>query len=346
MGFFIDEARIQAMAGNGGNGCVSFRREKYVPKGGPDGGNGGSGGDIVLIARQNVQTLANLKGQYRYKAGRGQHGQGKNKTGYGGEDLIIEVPVGTIIKDEDTGIILGDMVSPDQRLIIAHGGKGGRGNASFKTSTNQVPREASPGQEGQVRNLILELKVLADVGLVGFPNAGKSTLLTSLSNANPEIGAYPFTTLTPQLGVVPINEWEHFVMADIPGIISGAHEGKGLGLRFLRHIERTKVLLFLLDIFDEDLAKTFEILRNELASYKTGLENKRFLVALNKVDSYTPEQVEETRIEFLRKTGVPEEKVFCISGLKKEGLDKVKSTLADILEQEGKAEEEPENLPG
>lgn len=328
MAFFIDEARIRAIGGNGGNGCISFRREKYVAMGGPNGGNGGNGGQVIFRVTDNIFTLANLKGKYLYRADKGRHGEGKDKTGACGEDLIIEVPKGTLIKDEDTKQVLCDLVESGQEYIAARGGRGGRGNASYKTSVNQAPRMAEEGEEGQIRNLVVELKVLADVGLVGFPNAGKSTLITSLSNAHPEIGAYPFTTLTPHLGVVKISGWEQFIMADIPGIIEGAHEGKGLGLRFLKHIERNKVLLYVVDIYEDEIGSTFNILKNELASYKEGeLLKKPFLVVVNKIDVYPEEMLEEHLTEFLAATGLRKEEVFFISGLKKQGLKELREEL-------------------
>ena len=342
MAHFIDEARIQAVGGPGGNGCVAFRREKYVDKGGPNGGDGGNGGSVIIQAKANVQTLMNMRGKYRFTAKKGQHGQGKNRTGAGGDDLIIEVPIGTIIKDEDTELILGDLTHKDQKLIVARGGRGGRGNTGFKTSTNQVPRIAEDGEPGQVKNLKLELKIMADVGLVGYPNAGKSTLITHISNAHPEIGAYPFTTLTPQLGVVKISDFEFFVMADIPGIIEGAHEGKGVGLRFLRHIERTRLLLFVIDVFDENIGHTFEILQNELESFSETLMNKPFFVAINKIDTCDEAWLEEKKNEFFEKHKIDKEKVFFISGLKEINLERLKEKLYETVIENPREENEEE----
>jgi len=331
MSYFIDEARLQVIAGTGGNGAVSFRREKFVPNGGPDGGNGGKGGDVIFVAKNNINTLSNVRMHYRYKAQDGENGASRNKTGHNGKDMLLEVPMGTIIKDEETGNILGDLNHANQQLVVARGGKGGAGNTVFKSSTNQAPTKAKKGQEGQIKNLILELKIMADVGLVGFPNAGKSTLISKVSNAEPEIAPYPFTTLTPHLGVVNISEWQSFVMADIPGIIEGAHEGKGLGYRFLRHIERTKVLLFLIDIFDENPVETFKILKKELKNFNPDLIHKEFLVAVNKIDSYPEEELSHFQTEFLKKTRIPKKKFFLISGLKKTGLTALKESIYHLV---------------
>ncbi len=328
---FIDEATIQAIGGIGGNGCMSFRREKYEAMGGPNGGNGGNGGDVYLIAKKNMQTLSNLRGKYRYKAKKGAHGSSNNKTGFCGENYEIEVPIGTLVYDIDSEQLLGDLISENQKLIIARGGKGGRGNASYQTSVNQAPRRFEEGKEGQIKNIRLELKVLADVGLVGFPNAGKSTLISHLSNAKPEIASYPFSTLTPQLGVVHIKKWESFIMADIPGIISGAHEGKGLGLRFLKHIERTKVLVFLIDVFDENINKTFNVLRSELSSFNKKLLAKPFVVVLNKIDSLLEEDIPDIKQDFLSSSQLAEENLFFISALKKIGLDELKTKVFELI---------------
>ncbi len=245
---FIDQARILVKAGSGGNGACSFRREKYVPHGGPDGGDGGHGGHVVFQASTRISTLIDFRYLRHYEAASGHYGQGGNRSGLKGTDVILPVPVGTVVKDEDSGTILADLTNDQQSVIIAHGGKGGRGNARFATSTNQAPRQCETGTPGEERSLLLELKLLADVGLVGFPNAGKSTLISSISSAHPEIASYPFTTLRPHLGVVSVSEDQSFVVADIPGLIEGAHEGKGLGFQFLRHIQRTAFLLFLVDI--------------------------------------------------------------------------------------------------
>ncbi|HOJ50857.1 MAG TPA: GTPase ObgE [Spirochaetota bacterium] len=324
----IDEARITVVAGNGGNGCVSFRREKYIPRGGPDGGDGGEGGSVYIESDSRIKTLSRLNGR-TFRASKGEHGKGNNRHGKNGESIVIKVPVGTIIRDEDTGQIIADLKKDCEKVLVARGGKGGKGNASFKTSTNRAPRYAQKGKDGQIRHIKLELKIIADVGIVGFPNAGKSTLISSISNSRPKIAPYPFTTITPNLGIVDIDEINHFVIVDIPGIIEGASKGKGLGLRFLKHIERTKILLFLLDINDEPLKK-FKILRRELKNYNEKLIKKKYILCLNKIDSLPEEEVNSTKETFIRK-GIKEEKIFTISALKKLGLDNVKYKLFEIL---------------
>lgn len=284
---FIDYAKIFIKAGDGGRGCISFRREKYVPKGGPDGGDGGRGGDVVIKATNNLHTLLDFRYKKIYKARRGSHGKGSNQKGRDGDDLIIPVPTGTIVKDADTQEVLADLTEDGQSLIVAKGGKGGLGNAHFATPTRQAPRFALPEEKGQERNLILELKLLADVGLVGLPNAGKSTLISMLSTAKPKIADYPFTTLVPNLGVVKLKDFLSFVVADIPGLIEGAHRGVGLGIEFLRHIERTKIILHLVDISDvlfSDPIKDFENIRNELIIYNPSLGQKKFCVVGTKSD--------------------------------------------------------------
>lgn len=281
---FIDYAKIHVKAGDGGNGCVSFRREKFVPRGGPDGGDGGNGGDVVVRADQNVSTLLDLRLRQHYKAGRGEHGQGKKKHGRRGERREIRVPLGTVVRDAETGEVLADLTTGSQQEMVAQGGRGGRGNAQFATPTHRAPRYAEKGRSGEERRLILELKLIADVGLIGFPNAGKSTLISSVSAAHPKIADYPFTTLEPVLGIVRFGDFDSFVMADIPGLIEGAHRGKGLGDRFLRHVERTKVLLFLIDSTSEHPAEDLTILREELRQFNPGLVHKPWLVALTKAD--------------------------------------------------------------
>lgn len=285
-GMFIDEAEIQVIAGDGGNGCVSFRREKYVPHGGPDGGNGGDGGSVHFVAVEGLDTLLDFKGRHHWRADRGQHGQGKNMHGRKGQDLVIRVPPGTLIHDRDSGILLKDLIEIDQPVCVAEGGRGGAGNKVFATPTNQAPREAQKGGTGQTRWLKLQLKLIADVGLVGLPNAGKSTLLSRLSRARPKIADYPFTTLEPQLGIVEMAGFRRFVMADIPGLIEGAHEGKGLGDAFLRHIERTRVLVHLLDICPPEgsAVENYHVIRGELAKYSATLADKPELIIANKMD--------------------------------------------------------------
>nr|WP_290667984.1 GTPase ObgE [Ardenticatena sp.] len=284
-GGFFDEARIYVEGGRGGNGVVAFRREKFVPKGGPAGGSGGRGGHVYLRVDPQKSTLRSLHQQTHYRAGRGQHGSGNNKTGASGEDIYIDVPPGTVVRDAETGEVLGDLTEPGQTLLVARGGRGGRGNAAFKSSTNQAPRIAEKGEPGEARWLILELKLLADVGLVGKPNAGKSTLLSVISRARPKIADYPFTTLEPNLGVVDLgDEYEPFVVADIPGLIEGAHEGRGLGDQFLRHIERTRLLVHLLDGLSPDPLADFDAIDAELAAYDERLAERPQIVVLTKMD--------------------------------------------------------------
>lgn len=280
----IDSAKIYIKAGDGGSGCVAFRREKYVPKGGPSGGDGGQGGDVILVADKHIHTLLDYKYQTRYEAERGQHGQGDNKTGKNGKSITIKLPVGTVVKDEDSGEVLVDLVKHGQRFVAALGGRGGRGNARFATPTNRAPRTWETGGEGQERNLSLELKLLADVGLVGFPNAGKSTLLSRISAARPKIADYPFTTLQPNLGIVRAKSGDSFVVADIPGLIEGAHEGKGLGDQFLKHVERSKVLAILIESVSEKARDDYDVLINELESYSRELAKKPRILVYTKID--------------------------------------------------------------
>jgi GTPase len=281
---FIDFAEIDIEAGNGGKGAVTFRREKYVPKGGPSGGNGGKGGNVIITAHHNLSTLLDFRYKRIYKAGNGEPGGNSLKDGKNGEDVYIKVPVGTIIKDSGTGEVLYDLDEDGKEVVIAKGGKGGRGNSNFATATNQAPRYAEPGLEGESIKIVLELKLIADVGLVGFPNAGKSTLISVISAARPKIADYPFTTLEPNLGIVKYRDYQSFTVADIPGIIEGAHQGKGLGHQFLRHIERTRILLFLIDITSEDYQKEYNILLNELKSYSSELVKKRKIISISKAD--------------------------------------------------------------
>ncbi len=285
---FIDEVNIRVKAGDGGNGCLAFRREKYVPKGGPSGGDGGRGGDVVLVASQHYNTLLHLRFNPEHRAERGRHGEGSNKTGRNGAAAEVPVPVGTIVYDSETGELIHDFTRPGERFVVALGGRGGRGNARFATSTHQTPTEHEPGFPGEERRLRLELKLLADAGLVGFPNAGKSTLISRISAARPKIAAYPFTTLEPCLGVVHLEDERTFVVADIPGLIEGAHQGHGLGTRFLRHIERTRLLLHLVDVSEaggRDPAKDFDVIMAELASFSHELAAKPMLVVATKMDA-------------------------------------------------------------
>lgn len=281
---FIDYVEIEVTSGRGGDGSVSFRREKYVPKGGPDGGDGGRGGDIIAVADQNINTLLDYRYKRSYKADSGQPGSGGLKSGRDGESIILRVPVGTIIKDLATDEIVADLDASDAQIVLAGGGRGGKGNNHFKSSTNQTPRFAKPGYAGENRRLSLELKLLADVGLVGYPNAGKSTLLARVTAAKPKIADYPFTTLIPNLGIVRMGDFRSFVMADIPGIIQGASEGKGLGVQFLRHIQRTAVLLFLIDGSLPDIKGTYDKLYHELAEYDPDLVKRQIVKVINKTD--------------------------------------------------------------
>jgi GTP-binding protein len=284
---FVDEAIITVQSGNGGNGCVSFRREKFVPRGGPDGGDGGKGGDVILKASGRLRTLHHFRYRNLFRASRGAHGKGKNKTGRRGRDLVVEVPPGTLVTDAETGQLIRDLTQPGESVTVARGGRGGWGNVHFKTSTRQAPRFAHPGEAGTQRKLKLDLKLLADVGIIGLPNAGKSTLIAYLSSAKPKIADYPFTTLTPNLGVVQPAGGEPFVVADIPGMIAGAHQGAGLGLRFLRHVERTRFLVHLIDaaaIDSSDPLNGYRAINRELALYSRKLAAKAQIVVLNKLD--------------------------------------------------------------
>ena len=292
---FIDTASIAVKAGDGGAGHVSFRREKYVPKGGPDGGNGGAGGSVIVEADQQLGTLLDFTYKRRYEAQDGERGGKSNCTGRSGNDIVIRVPVGTIIRDRDTEEVVADMTVHGERVVVAHGGMGGRGNSEFVTSVNQAPRNADPGTPGEECQLDLELKLLADVGLVGFPNAGKSTLISSISAARPKIADYPFTTLVPNLGMVRAGQYRSFTVADIPGLIEGAHQGKGLGLQFLRHIERTAVLVFLIDIQSDDPEHELSVLRRELGLYSPQLLDKPWLVCLSKADVAPDDLLDEFR---------------------------------------------------
>jgi GTP-binding protein len=283
---FIDELDIIVIAGDGGDGCVAFRREKYVSRGGPAGGDGGHGGSVYLQADESLNTLQHLAGHHHWKAERGHHGQGKDCHGRKGEDIIVRVPPGTIIRDADYDLLLRDLTAPGEKVCVAEGGRGGRGNSRFATATHQTPREAEPGQPGQRRKLHLELKLIADAGLIGKPNAGKSTLISRLSAAHPKIADYPFTTLTPCLGIVEIANFRRFVMADIPGLIEGAHKGAGLGDEFLRHVERTRLLVHMVDICPPtgDPADDYRAIRGELAQYSPALADKPELIVANKMD--------------------------------------------------------------
>ena len=286
---FVDRALVEVAAGTGGSGAEAFRRESGVPRGGPSGGDGGKGGDVVLVADGQLTTLLDYSYRRHYKAPRGMHGEGSNRTGKSGDDLILRVPPGTVAYDADTDELLGELLEEGERVVVAKGGRGGRGNVRFKTATHQAPTRWEPGEEGEERRIRLELKLIADVGLVGEPNAGKSTFLASVTAARPKVAAYPFTTLEPNLGVVQLTNYRSFVIADIPGIIEGAHEGKGLGHQFLRHIERTRVLLLLVPVDSEDPQAEYERLRAELEAYSADLAATPFVVAMSKVDMLGPD---------------------------------------------------------
>ena len=286
---FVDRTVIEVEGGTGGSGAEAFRREKGVPRGGPAGGDGGDGGSVVLVADTQLATLLDITRRRHYKAERGQHGEGSNKTGRAGEDMVVRVPPGTVVRDAESKELLGELLSDGDRLVVAPGGRGGRGNARFATSTHQAPRRWEPGEEGVKRRVELELKLIADVGLVGQPNAGKSTFLASVSEARPKVADYPFTTLTPNLGVVRLPDFRSYVIADIPGIIEGAHEGKGLGLQFLRHIERTRALAFLVPVDVEDIQGEYDQLREELRTHSTELASRPHCLVLTKIDLLGPD---------------------------------------------------------
>ena len=328
---FIDEAIITVQSGKGGRGCVSFRREKYIPRGGPDGGDGGKGGDVILKSTSRRRTLYPFQFKRQFKAKDGAHGQGQQKTGRNGSDLIVEIPPGTLVKDADTNEILKDFTTAGEFYSVVKGGKGGLGNARFKSSTNRTPRYSQPGQPAQSRELKLELKLLADVGIIGLPNAGKSTLLSSISSATPKIGDYPFTTLTPTLGVVETGWAEPFVVADIPGLIAGAHQGAGLGIRFLRHIERTRILIHLLDAQTIDPQRplaAYETVNRELQFFNPNLTQKSQIVVLNKMD--LPES-KTAATAFM--DALDDQPVLLISAAKKTGLEKLISRILELLER-------------
>ncbi len=314
---FVDQAVIDVAGGTGGSGAEAWRRETWVPRGGPSGGTGGRGGDVVLRADAQLSTLLDYRYQTHYRAERGQHGQGKNRTGRDGEGLLLKVPPGTVVRDANTGELIGELVEDGQELVVARGGRGGRGNAAFATSTNQAPTYWEPGEEGEERRISLELKLIADVGLVGKPNAGKSTLLAAISAATPKIADYPFTTLAPNLGVVQLSDLRTFVVADIPGIIEGAHEGKGLGLRFLRHIERTRTLAFLIPVDAEEPQAEYDALREEVRRYSEELAAKPHCVVLTKLDLLPAESATPV-LQAPEAWGV-----YAISAVSRRGLDEL-----------------------
>jgi GTPase len=335
---FIDEAKIRVKAGDGGNGCMAFRREKFVPRGGPSGGDGGKGGDVIMESSERHNTLVHFRFNPEYKAERGRHGEGANRTGHEGADVVLKVPVGTILYDDETGERLHDFSRPDERLVVARGGRGGRGNARFATSTHQAPRECEPGRPGEERAYRLELKLLADVGLVGYPNVGKSTLISRISAARPKIADYPFTTLEPNLGVVAVGkegdpDQVSFVVADIPGLIEGAHTGAGLGTQFLRHIERTRLLVHLVDVSDSsgrpDPVHDVEVIMGELKSFGARLEDKPMMLAASKMDIVNKEKLAKLR-RYAKKHGLD---LYPISAATGQGVEQLKLAMSRRLEE-------------
>ncbi len=335
---FVDEVKIQVTSGHGGAGCVSFRREKFIPFGGPDGGDGGKGGDVIFQVSSAISTLLDLRYRPHQKAERGHHGMGKNRHGAQGKELKILVPTGTVVKDDESGDVLADLTTAGEEVVIFKGGRGGQGNARFASSTNKAPKFAQPGEEGVERWLRLELKLMADVGLLGFPSVGKSSLITKVSAARPKIADYPFTTLVPNLGVVPYKNYRSFVMADIPGLIEGAHEGAGLGLRFLRHVERTDLLLHILDLSwmpDRDPIREYEALNRELTLSSAELGRKRQIVVVNKLDL---PHVRENLVSVLPWFQEREIPLFPISAVTGEGIEPLLDEIARRIW--GKAEEE------
>jgi GTP-binding protein len=340
---FIDEARIRVKAGDGGNGCMAFRREKFVPRGGPSGGDGGHGGDVVMESSERHNTLVHFRFNPEHKAERGRHGEGSNCTGRDGDTMILKVPVGTALYDEETGDLIHDFAHPDERIVVARGGRGGRGNQHFATPTHQAPREHEAGRPGEERSYRLELKLLADAGLVGYPNVGKSTLISRLSAARPKIADYPFTTLEPNLGVVTVGDAPHeesFVVADIPGLIEGASQGAGLGVQFLRHIERTRVLVHMVDVSDgsgrESPVDDFKVIQGELASFGHGLDEKPMMVVASKADVANPEKLKKLQAMAKRRK-LP---FYAISAVSGQGVDALKYAIAAEVKRARDAERE------
>lgn len=336
---FIDEAKIYVKAGDGGRGCVSFRREKFVPRGGPDGGDGGHGGDVIVLASSNRRTLLDLKFRQHYVAKHGGHGEGSKRTGRNSDNVEIPVPVGTIIREAESGEILADLASEGAACIVAKGGMGGRGNARFATATRQAPRFAQPGIAGEERWITLELKLLADVGIVGLPNVGKSTLISRISAARPKIADYPFTTLIPNLGVVKYGQHESFVVADIPGLIEGAHEGMGMGIKFLRHVERTAVLLHIVDISREDSRGAwhdFEVINTELGCFNAEMLKKPQIVAISKKDLPSTETKLKKEFDFFAQKGI---KLFSYSAVTGKGIPELIREMVLIISRQRQSNE-------
>jgi len=331
---FVDQVKITVEAGNGGDGCCSFRREKFIPKGGPDGGDGGKGGDVVFRAVGNLSTLLDLRYQQLYRAEHGKAGSGQLKTGKSGKDCVIQVPVGTVVRDHETRVVLVDLTDDLQEFVIARGGRGGLGNEHYKSSTNRAPRRADPGDPGKHRVLFVELKLLADVAIIGFPNAGKSTLISKISNAKPKIADYPFSTLVPNLGLVQVGNYKSFIAADIPGLIQDAHLGKGLGTRFLKHTERTRLLVHLLDFSiasDRDPIADYETIQNELKQFSEGLYGKPQILVANKVDH--PEA--ETKFaKYKEQLEAINPDLFVCSSVTGQGLKELVYKIYDLLNED------------
>lgn len=339
---FLDQAKIYIRSGNGGAGSVSFRREKFIPNGGPDGGDGGKGGDVWVESADGLNTLIDFRYQQHFKAATGNHGQGRQMHGAKGEDVVLRVPVGTQVLDEDKETVLVDLDEPGMKVKLLSGGNGGWGNTRFKGPVNQAPRHANPGQEGQERWIWLRLKLIADIGLAGLPNAGKSTFLSAVSAARPKVADYPFTTLTPNLGMVDLSPSERFVIADIPGLIEGASEGAGLGTRFLGHVERSASLIHLIDGTQDDVVEAYRIIRGELEAYGEGLGDKTEILALNKIDALTPEAREEKAAELEAVAG---RRPYLVSGVSGEGVTELlRAAWAEVKKTHGEVSDEGEHV--